>query len=74
MVSNISLWNTQSKQYFLSELDEIIDYFSVGHDNHVITGDFNLEPSTDLLKNFLNSNALYNLIKVDTCFKDRFLF
>ena len=49
----------------------MIDYFSVSYDNHVIIGDFNLEPSTGLLKHFINSNALYNLIKVNRCFKGK---
>ena len=62
---------TQNSEYFLNELDKMIDYFSVSYDNHVIIGDFNLEPSTGLLKNFMNGNALYNLIKVDTCFKGK---
>ena len=47
------------------------DYFSVSYDNHVIIGDFNLEPSTGLLKHFMNNNAIYNLIKVNTCFKGK---
>ena len=47
----------------------MIDYISVSYDNHVIKGDFNLETSTRLLKHLMNSNALYNLIKVNTCFK-----
>ena len=47
----------------------MIDYFSVSYDNHVIKGNFNLETSTRLLKHLMNSNALYNLIKVNTCFK-----
>ena len=49
----------------------MIDYSSVSYDNHVIIGEFNLEPSTGLLKNFMNSNALRNLIKVDLCFKGK---
>ena len=49
----------------------MIGYLSVSYDNHVIIGDFNLEPSAGLLKNFMKSNALYNLIKVDTCFKGK---
>ena len=49
----------------------MIDYFSVSYDNHVIIGDFNLELSTVLLKHFMNSNALYNLIKVNSCFKGK---
>ena len=49
----------------------MIDYSSVSYDNHVIIGEFNLEPSTGLLKNFMNSNVLRNLIKVDLCFKGK---
>ena len=47
----------------------MIEYFPVSYGNHVIKGDFNLETSTRLLKHLMNSNALYNLIKVNTCFK-----
>ena len=49
----------------------MIDYFSVNYDNHAIIGDFNLDPSTVLLKHFMNNNALYNLINVNTCFKGK---
>ena len=49
----------------------MIDYFSVSYSNHVIIGDFNLEPSTGLLKHFMNSSTLFNLIKVNTCFKGK---
>ena len=62
---------SQNSEYFLNELDKTIDYFSVSYDNHVVIGDFNLEPSTGILKTFMNSNALYNLINVDTCFKGK---
>ena len=55
---------SQKSEYFLNELDKMSDYFSVSYDNHVIIGDFNLDPSTGLLKHFMNSNALHNLIKV----------
>ena len=55
---------SQIREYFLNELNKMIDYFSVSYDNHVIKGDFNLESSTGLLKHFMTSNALYNLIKV----------
>ena len=41
---------SQNSEYFLNELDKIIDYFSVSYDNHVIIGDFNLEPSAGLFK------------------------
>ena len=52
----------------------MIDYFSVSYDNHVIIGHFNLEPSTGLLKNFINSKQrLVQLkqLKVGMCFKGK---
>ena len=69
----ISVYRPPNKnsEYFLHELDKIIDYFSVNFYYIIITSDFNLEPSTSLLKNLMNSNALYNLIKVNTCFKGK---
>ena len=39
------------------------------YDNHLIKGDFNLEPNDPCMKNFLNSNSFSNLIKNNTCFK-----
>ena len=52
----------------------MIDYFSVSYDSYVIIDDCNLEPSTGFLKNLLNRNAFYNLIKVATCFKAKDLY
>ena len=62
---------SQNSEYLLYELDEMIDYFSVSYNNHVVISDLNLEPSTGLLKNIMNNNALYNLIRVDRCFKGK---
>ena len=69
----ISVYRPPSKnnEYFFNELDKMIYYFSVSYDNHVIICDFNLEPRNRLLKCFMNSNALYNLIKMNTCFKGK---
>ena len=62
---------SQKSEYFFNELDKMINYYSVSYDNHVIVGDFNLEPSTARLKHSMNNNALYNLIKVNMCFKGK---
>ena len=62
---------SQNSEYLLYGLDEMIDYFSVSYNNHVVISDLNLEPSTGLLKNIMNNNALYNLIRVDRCFKGK---
>ena len=62
---------SQNKQYFLEKLSEIIDHFSSIYDNYIILGDFNMEPSDSILKTFMQSHNLFNLIKSNTCFKGR---
>ena len=41
----------------------MIDYFSVTYDNHIIIGDFNLEPINGPFNNFMYSKVLHNLVK-----------
>ena len=60
---------SQNKQYFLEQLSEIINHDSSIYDNHIILGDFNMEPSDSILKTFMQSHNLFNLTKSNTCFK-----
>ena len=62
---------SQNNKYFLNSLTKIIDYFTNTYDNHLIIGDFNLEPTDSALMGFLDSNSLTNLIKANTCFKGK---
>ena len=62
---------SQNKQYFLEKLSDIIDHFASIYDNDIILGDFNIEPSDSILKTFMQSPNLFNLIKSNTCFKGR---
>ena len=62
---------SQNSEYFLNSLTKIIDYFANTYDNHLILGDFNLEPTDSALMGFLDSNSLTNLIKTNTCFKGK---
>ena len=59
---------SQNKQYFLEKLSEIIDHFSSIYDNYI---NVNMEPSNSVLKIFMQSHNLFNLIKSNTCFKGR---
>ena len=61
---------SQNKQYFLEKLSEIIDHLSSKNDNYIILGDFNTEPSDSILKTFMQSHKLFNLIKLNTYFKE----
>ena len=55
--------------YFIDHLSKTIDFYSTKYDRLVIMGDFNLEPSTELIETLCNSYDLYNLVKEHTCFK-----
>ena len=59
----------QNKQYFLDNLTMIVDHYSRIYDNHIILGDFNLEPDSPMLISFMQSLNLFNIIKSNTCFK-----
>ena len=63
--------SSQNKQYFLERLSEIIDHFFSIYDNYITLGDFNMEPSDSILKTFMQSHSMFNLIKSNTCFKGR---
>ena len=59
----------QSKQYFLENLSMIVDHYSSIYDNHIILGDFNMEPNSPILIPFMQSFNLFIIIKSNTCFK-----
>ena len=62
---------SQSNQYFLDTLGDLLDFYSQDYDNKVILGDFNLEPSNPSIVSFMNSQNLFNLVKSNTCFKGK---
>ena len=47
----------------------IVDHHSSIYDNHIILGDFNMEPNSPILISFMQSLNLFNIIKSNTCFK-----
>ena len=49
----------------------MIVYFANICDNHLMLGDFNLEPTDSAIMRFLDSNSFTNLIKTNTCFKGK---
>ena len=62
---------SQSNQYFLDILGDLLDFYSQDYDNEVILGDFNLEPSNPSIASFMNNQNLFNLVKSNTCFKGK---
>ena len=59
----------QNDQYFFNCIDNALDTYS-NYDNVLLAGDFNAEHDEPCLSNFLHQHDLYNLVKVDTCFKN----
>ena len=70
MVFCLSIYKppSQNCQYILDSLHNIIDFCSDIYDNHIVLGDFNMDPSHTQLSAFMKHNY-YNLIKNNTCFK-----
>ena len=56
-------------QDILDSLSEIIDYYPNVYDNHIILGDFKMEPSQTMLLALMNNHNYTNLIRNNACFK-----
>ena len=62
---------SQCKNYFITELTKILDICRGSYENTVILGDFNMQPTNQILETFLEDNSFVNLIKSNTCFKSK---
>ena len=62
---------SQCKNYFITELTKILDKCRGSYGNPVILGDFNMQPTNQILETFLEDNSFVNLIKSNTCFKSK---
>ena len=62
---------SQCKNYFVTELSKILHKCRGSYENTVILGDFNMQPTNQILKTFLKDNSFVKLIKSNTCFKSK---
>ena len=62
---------SQCKNYFITELTKMLDKCRGSYENTVILWDFNMQPTNQILKTFLEDNTFVNLIKSNTCFKSK---
>ena len=60
---------SQNFQYFLNSLHNIIDFYSDVYGNHIVLGDFHMDPSHTQLSAFMEHYNYWNLTKNNTCFK-----
>ena len=56
---------SQCKKYFLTELTKILDKYRGSYEKTVILGDFNMQPTNQILETFLEDNNFVNLIKTN---------
>ena len=60
----------QNNQHFVvSILNDLLDFYSNGYDNKVVSGDFNLDLLSPSISSFINSKKFVSLVKNKTCFK-----
>ena len=62
---------SQCKNYFITELTKMLDKCRGSYENTAILGDFNMQPTNQILKPFLEDNTFVNLIKSNTRFKSK---
>ena len=67
----ISVYNPDKSigNIFLENLTTLLDFYLRSYDSYVIIGDMNLEPDKNPMKQFIDDNNLFNLIRKPTCFK-----
>lgn len=53
----------QNEDYFLNKLGKVVDLCSQNYENMLIMGDFNMEPQTNKMEDFMELYDLYNLVK-----------
>ena len=59
----------QNNQHFVNILNDLLDFYSNGYDNKVVSGDFNLDLLSPSISSFINSKKFVSLVKNKTCFK-----
>ena len=62
---------SQCKNYFINELNKILDKCRRSYEDSAILGNFNMQPANQILETFLEDNRLFNLTKSNTCFKSK---
>ena len=60
-----------NNQYFCDSLSELLDFYSNIYDNKVVFGDFTLGISHPVMLLFMDKENFINLVKGNTCFKDK---
>ena len=60
---------SQSEKFFFEEISKNMEHYFTNYENFLVVGDFNLGEENSILKDFMNSWNLENVLKKPTCFK-----
>ena len=60
---------SQSEKFFFEEISKNMEHYFINYENFLVVGDFNLGEKNSILKDFMNSCSLENVVKKPTCFK-----
>ena len=60
---------SQNNEYFIDNLELVLEYYLACYDDYILIGDFNLQISDACLNNFIFKYGIHSLIKEPTCFK-----
>lgn len=66
LVMAICIPPSQCKNYFINELNKILDKCRGSYEDSAILGNFNMQPANQILETFLEDNSFVNLIKSNT--------
>ena len=58
----------QNNQHFVSILNDLLDFYSNGYDNKVVSGDFDLDLLSPSMSSFINSKKFVSLVKKQDAF------
>ena len=58
----------QCPKFFFNEIEKGLDFFSSKYEKLILIGDLNCEPSDSVIRDFMDSYNLTNMVKDPTCF------
>ena len=61
--------SSQCRSYFITELTKLLDKCRNNFENIAAIGDFNMEPTNQVMNTFIADNDFNNIIKLNTYFK-----
>ena len=69
LVASIYKAPSQENKYFLWYLTNLLEFYSTRYEKVIVLADFNIEAENKGMKDFLQEDTFYNMMKQNTCFK-----